>query len=466
VKFNYTFLAILLFGSWMGAAYPVWGQSSSGGNASEPTWLYKIPQSEEYLFAVGRGNSDVEAENAARASIAQQAGVTISSEFRRKILEVQKGETIYFNDASEHQVEAVAQLTVAELEVVDLCRTRSGGYGCLVRVPRKKIFGLLDQQQENYRQIVLGYISEGEKAEEKGRLGSALKHYLKAYSVLPRLPYSLPIKSPADTTRPRETRAFLHEKTLGLLGEMRCRGQYLADDLNPAQSRVALQIQGRESGRVFDRIAVLVRGNGRQVKKETDGEGALQLYADGWRKGIIIHLEIDLQSESFPPFEDLADSARVRFFDLIRENYLGSAVEVGITAVRGLRIFLEIDESIDGESFGGEILIGKLRPYFSRHPEWYITREEERADLKLMGNLKSALSENIAGLGMSYKSTGEVALSFSESDTPRVFSLADRAQTKAFGMDAADAGRKSLTILAEILFQQIAHYVENDFKRP
>lgn len=451
----------------MGVVSPVLGQSASGRSVSEPAWLYKIPQSEEYLFAVGRGDSDVEAENAARASIAQQAGVTISSEFRRTILEVQKGEAIYFNDATEHQVEAVAQLTVSELEVVELCRTRSGGYGCLVRVPRKKIFGLLDQQQENYRRIVLGYVAEGEAAEEKGRLGSALKHYLKAYSVLPRLPYSLPIISPADTTRPREARAFLHEKTLRLLGEMSCRGQYLADDLNPAQSRVVLQLQGADSGRIFDRIAVRVRGSGQQVEKETDGEGKLQLYADGWRKGTHIPLEIDLQPESFPPFEELADSARVRFFDLIRENYLGRALEVDIIAVRDWRIFLAIDESIDGEAFGGKTLIGKLRPYFSGRPEWHVTQEEERADLKLTGNLESVLSENISGLGVSHKSTGEVSLFYAGSRSSiRDFNMMDREQTKAFGRDAADAGRKSLTVLAEILFRQIAHFVENDFERP
>ena len=274
---------------------------------TRPDWVENVPQSDLYLYAVGWGDTPLHAEEDARGQIAQSVRTEVRSVFRNTVREVATTEGTYFREVTDHQIEVVCrQLRVSGIEVVAFYERAPVEHACLVRILRDRLERVLEEQQEHYARIILGYVEEGRRAENAGQLGTALKQYFKAYSVLPRLPYPLSVSSAGR--EPQEVRGFLYGRILTLLSEMRWEHTYARNLLNPSQSMLTLILRGAEPDRAYDGLLLEVSGKPGKVEKDTDGRGEFGFYADPWRAGTDVRLEIRVLSRSFAPYEELTAS--------------------------------------------------------------------------------------------------------------------------------------------------------------
>lgn len=427
-----------------------------------PDWVSNVPQSDLYLYAVGWGIARLGAEENARAEIAQYVRSEVSSVFRDRVTEVDTEEQTYFQEVTEHQIEVVCrQLPLSGIEVVAFHEKGSAEHACLVRVPRDALKHVLEEQQERYAKIILGFVTEGKKAESKGQLGTALKQYFMAYSVLPRLPYALSV--PSEEYELQEAHGFLYGRILALLSEVEWTCAYVRNPTNPLQSMVALTLHGSESDRVYDALALEVTGKAGREEKDTDGDGQFGLYATRWREGTDIQLKIRVLSRSFPPYEELTTSEQ-EVFGQLTVRFLDRVLEVVCRVDQDLRVFVQIAEMVDGKSVQVGDLERNLRRYLSGRQTFQVVDHPEDAELKLTGRLESRFSSTVDVLGHCYKSTGEVALRFGENVAQtRVFAWTDEEATKAFDDDRGKAGRESLQEVSKLLFEDVRRFFEEKY---
>jgi hypothetical protein len=436
------------------------GTAKSASSTDTPEWFNQIPQSVMYLYAVGMGDTRLAAEEDARGSIAGTAQTFVEDVFRQSIKELQTSEQHHFSELVESQIETISRLSISGIEIVEYHEYSDGRYACLVRILRSKLEDALDQQQEFHAKIIRGYIERGVQAEENGKLGTALKNYLKAYSILHRLPYPLSLSMGISVKG--EVRALLHDRTVSLLSEMNHDSRYMRNILNPAQSMVTVILRGDRPNRTYDGISLTIDGKKGRTAKDADGGGAFSIYADKWRSGTDVRLMIRINPSSFTAYEELTVLEQERFRELVN-GFLTKTLEVVITLSQNFKIFVNIEETIDGDRAHVDDLAQKLRNYLSSRQAFRIVASESEADILLEGHLKSSFSSKVAILGNCYKSKGEVGISFSgDAAQTRTFEWSDIEATKAFDEDPSRAGMDSLRQVSELLFNQIKDFFETD----
>ena len=419
-----------------------------------PAWVKKIPQHPDFLFAVGWGGTREQAAEGARVEIAQSIQVEISSVVSTKIIEVQIGGDSHIEEIYRQQVESITRQSPSGAEVQEYCEIGPGRYACLVRLPRAEPGRIVEQQQERLGNILAGFLAEGEKAAARGKLGMALKNYFKAYSILPLLPRLLYL--PRGGEGGQEAHSLLFNRVLGLLEERECDCEYEQSGLGPDQGILRLTLHGKEPGSWFGGLPLKVRGV-RAVETRTGGKGDFALLAEDWRERSVVQFKVELLPQAFVPYEEFSGIQKEQFHNILKANFPRMDLEVICTLAEELRIFVQVEESIDGASVQTGALAQALETYISDRPSLWIAEQAEEADLRLSGRLQAFFrsSDPDGILGDCYQAGGRIVVYAGEQPLRHFVYPPDSRETESFHENPRMAGMGALRKVSRLLLGDI-----------
>jgi len=420
-------------------------------------WVKKPPQSPDTLYAVGWGGTPERSAENAHEEIARAIKVEVSSVVSMKVIEIQLGEKFQTREIYEQQTQSIARESLSGVEILEYCPLSSGRYACLARLPRGEPERIVEEQQKRYGEILGGFLEQGKIAEEGGALGTALKHYFRAYSVLPLLPKLLYL--PRQGAGRREAHSAVFDRIMSLLAERECECEYEQSRLRPDQSVLRLTLRGRAPGSRFDDLALRVTGREMAVDAQTRRKGDFELIAEEWREGAVVQLGFELLKRSFTPFEGLAAVQKQQFHERIGAGFPPMEGTAVCRYKGDLRIFVQIGEFIEGDSVRTGKLERSLKVYISRHPSLQVATEAEGADLRLSGRLEASFDSEDEILGFGYLATGEVEV-FSGELSIRSFESSDPRATISRENSARRAGEGALKKVSDLLKGDIREFLD------
>jgi hypothetical protein len=422
-----------------------------------PGWVNKPPRSPDFLYAVGRGGTPERSAEHAREEIARSIKVEVSSVVSMKVIEVQLGERSQIKEIYEQQTQAIARESLSGVEILEYCPLGPGRYACLARLPRGEPERIVEEQQKRYGEILSGFLEEGEMAEERGALGTALKHYFRAYSILPLLPKLLYL--PREGVGRQEAHSAVFDRIMSLLAERECECEYEPSRLRPDQSVLRLTLHGRGPGSRFDDLALRVTGHEMAVDAHTRREGDFELIAEEWRGGAVVQLEFELFKHSFTPFEGLSAIQKQQFHERIGASFPPMEGTAVCRYKGNLRIFVQIEEFIEGDFMRTGKLERSLKVYISRHPSLQVATEAGNADLRLSGRLEAFSGSVDEILGFGYLATGEAEI-FSGELSIRSFESGDSQVSVSWENSARKAGDGALQKVSDLLKGDIQQFLD------